>query len=70
MFRKIFIIVLPFVIILSLFINHLVYGNSNTTISNVERLEAINYSIEKHKYSRGMAKYMYNRIRYYQEFDN
>ena len=65
MSNKTFFIILP--IILWLSINHKVYGNS--TISNFERLQAINYSIAKHRHARGIAKYMYNRIKYYQSLD-
>ncbi len=63
-------IILFISIFFSTFLNHKIYGNSNTTISNFERLHAINHSIAKHKYARGMAKYMYDRIKYYQEFEN
>ena len=62
-------ILLIIVIFLSFFLNHQVYGNSNTTISNVERLQVINHSIKKTKQAKPLAYYMYKRIKFYQKFD-
>ncbi len=70
MSNKIFIIWLFIVIIFFTFINHKVYGNSNTTQSNVEIMRNIHSEYQKKRFSKGMAKYMYNRIKYYQEFEN
>ena len=58
------------VIFLALFLNHRVYGNSNTTRSNVEIMRSIHSEYQKQRYSKGMAKYMYNRIRYYQSLED
>ncbi len=62
-------ILLIIVIFLSFFLNHKIYGNSNSTISNIERLQAINHSIKKTKHAKIIADYMYIRIKYYQKFD-
>ena len=70
MSNKTFIIILPIAIILCLFINHKVYGNSSTTRSNVEIMRSIHSEYQKQRYSKGMAKYMYGRIKYYQEIDD
>ena len=69
MSNKKFMIFLFFAIIISTFINHKVYGNSNSTISNIERLIAINHSIKKTKQSKVIADYMYKRIKTYQKYD-
>ena len=58
------------VIFLCLFVNHKVYCNSNITQSNIEIMKGIHSEYQKQRFSKGMAKYMYNRIKYYQEFDN
>lgn len=69
MSNKTFIILLFIAVIGSTFINHKVYGNSNITQSNIERLQAIHHSIKKTKHAKIIADYMYKRIKYYQNFD-
>ncbi len=70
MSNKIFIILFLFAVIISTFINHKVYDNSDTSQSNIEIMESIHSEYQKQRFSKGMAKYMYDRIKYYQEFDN
>ena len=70
MSNKTFFIILPISIIFSLCMNHQIYGNSNRTVSNIERLGNINHSMAKRRHARSMAKYMYKRIKYYQGLED
>ncbi len=63
------IILFLFLISIPIYLNHLVYGNSNSTISHIERIETINRSRIKTKNTTILADYMYNRIKFYQKFD-
>jgi len=69
MSNKTFFIILPIVIILSLSINHKIYGNSNSTNSGIEIFNYWQHERAKTKYAKGLADYMYGRIKYYQGFD-
>ena len=69
MSNKIFYISALIVIILSVFINHKMYGNSNVTMSNYEILQDLNRERIKKQQSKLLADYMYERIKFYQEFD-
>ncbi len=62
-------LILSLILFLSLFLNHIKYGNSDITISNIERIEAINRSRQITKKSKGLAEYMYERIQFYQKYD-
>ena len=57
------------VILLSSFLNHLIYGNSNTTMSQYEAMKNIRHEQIKRKYSKSLADYMYDRIQFYQDTD-
>ncbi len=69
MSNKIFYMSALIAIILSTFINHKIYGNSNTTMSSYEVLQDLNRKRIKKQKSKDIADYMYNRIKFYQEFD-
>lgn len=69
MSNKTFYISALIAIVLSIFINHKIYGNSNATISNYEVLQELNRKRIKKQKSKDIANYMYNRIKFYQEFD-
>ena len=57
------------VIFISVFANHLRYGNSNSTISQYEMIQEYQREQIKSKSSKGMADYMYDRIQFYQSLD-
>ena len=69
MTNKIFYISALIAIILSVFVNHKIYGNSNATMSSYEVLQELNRTRIKKQKSKAIADYMYNRIKLYQEFD-
>ncbi len=69
MSNKIFYISALIAIILSTFINHKIYGNSNSTMSNYERIKYFQHKKDIKKRSKPIADYMYSRIKFYQEFD-
>ena len=69
MSNKIFYISALIAIILSTFINHKIYGNSNAIMSNYEVLQDLNRKRIKKQKSKAIADYMYKRIKFYQEFD-
>lgn len=70
MLNKIFYILGLMTIILSIFINHKVYGNSNVTVSNYEIIKEFQHKQSIKKRSKPLADYMYYRIRYYQGANN
>ncbi len=65
--RDIILIILA--IALCLTINHKVYGNSNSTISNYEIIKEFQHKQRKTKSAKVLADYMYKRIKFYQSFD-
>ena len=70
MLNKVCIIWLFIAIIFSTFINHKMYGNSSSTMSNYEVLQDLNRKRIKKQKSKVFADYMYYRIKFYQKFDN
>lgn len=70
MSNKTFFIILPIVIILSLYINYKIYGNSNSTSSITELAQYYQHEHRKKKSAKVMADYMYKRIKFYQEIDD
>ncbi len=69
MSNKVFMIWLFIVIISSTFINHKIYGNSNSTLSSYEILQDLNRKRIKKQKSEAIADYMYGRIKFYQQFN-
>lgn len=59
-----------FVIIVSLAVNHKFYGNSNATLSNYEAVKHYLEIQQRKRDSKILADYIYNRIKYYQKYDD
>ncbi len=57
------------VIFMSVFVNHLRYGNSNSTISQYEMIQEYQRKQIKIQSSKNIADHMYNRIKFYQSLD-
>lgn len=51
------------------FVNHRIYGNSNSTISQYEVLEHLKHNKIKQVNAKILADRMYNRIKFYQEYE-
>ena len=68
--KKYYIILIFLIIFLSFFLNHLTYGNSNSTISNYEMIQYYKQEQIKRKISKALADYMYGRIQFYKEYNN
>lgn len=66
-FRILYVIL---IIIFAVFINHLKFGNSNSTLSQYEMIKNYAHVSAKKKYSNALADYIYGRIEFYQKYDD
>ncbi len=69
MMNKKRLLILSLILFLSLFLNHIKFGNSNSIVSNYEIIKEFQHKQRKNKSAKVLADYMYERIKFYQSFD-